>query len=502
MVKLFDDYFFIDQACYYAQNAVSYRFLSMQSVCALGQNDIYVRFFSFVLLGLTAWINSKTFFKEHRGLFIIFVLANSMFIFPIYYASLLSMSFVLLWSSLLLYLIVIFRKKTLQVFLVILMGAIGVLIRKEAIVYLPIFFGSYAISQYLPNKDKFKNIFHVLNKRGYLLVSVCFISYIVFDFLWQHFTGAKTFAENFYPAKNQYPTKTFIIAQVWSSLLYIRNSVTPIWFSFYGNFMDWYVIHSRFLIKAVLIIIFMSIVGYGSYVLFITKKYKRWHLLIAALFCSFLSSFLLGALPRTDWYYLTRQLVGNLFLLIFLFKFLLFNKRVVYGIIAFFLFSSLFHFKYHFNSIENFYKFEKIVAGNSHPYVYERMAHEFIRIKNYERALEVLREGFQTIPYDSLQYSQRTYYYWLRNTYKAFMIGKVTKKKDVIRNTYRILTHQPNFFALIACLQVNIDYRKCSHFFTWKQRACYIGSGKEHRFDLPLIYTPAATQFFKEECHF
>jgi len=130
------------------------------------------------------------------------------------------------------------------------------------------------------------------------------------------------------------------------------------------------------------------------------------------------------------------------------------------------------------------------------------MAHEFIRVKKYDRALDVLREGYRSIPIDSLEYSQRTYYYWLRNVYKGFMIGKVTKDKEVISNSYRILSYYPNFFTLVACLQINSDYKACSNHFKWAKRMCVIGSGKERRFDLPIMYTPAMVNFFEKECGF
>jgi len=496
MIALYDDYYLISQACRIVIEKPFYRILHSQTACLLGQNVDYVRIFSLLILLVAAFIFVKSIVTDQRDLIrqYLFIGLNSAYLVGFYYSSLLSMSFAVLWCSLFIY---FYKKESLRYSVPL--GLLAFLIRKEVYFYILIFivFDLFR-TRFLQNIDYKK----YLTQKKIKFFILSFLAYTLIDLIIYFFFDYRNQLSNFYSNNGQYPENSRLAVQIWAALLYLKNIILPHTMSFYGNFMDWFWIHQNKLIQAVLWGGLVTLFTFGTYSFFKIKNGFNKYLLTGISFF-IVSVFLLSSLPRTDWYYTTRQIIPSIWLLTFIFDYfkkiklgsILINISIIY-----FLASIFFHIFYHYSSYERFYYYETQFNEKSHPYVYEMYAGKLSVAKHEEKALEVLRRGFTTITQESLAASNRTYYYWIRNVYNAFVLGKKVKDESVIKNSYRILLLNKDFYSLIACLQVHVDHNECRQFFSWKDKFCKISDNNSPRYDLTVVYTPAVISFTEEFC--
>jgi hypothetical protein len=498
MIEIYDDFHFINKACSYLKLAPFDRLSSVALTCFFNQDADFVRIASLLLIIISSYFIGKIFFEKDKKQIMFFIGLNSIALLPFYYATLISMSFVFLWSSIgLCFLSRNFDVKVKSSLVFFLWGAIGATVRSELLLYFAIFVGAWAL--FLQLKSKLSNPFKILSKNHYYQILIITLGFIL----------GKLFLENMLvetmptgeSREALYPYSTFVIVQIWSAILYIRNTLFPFSFTFHGNFNDWFVIHQSLIYQLSLIIFAVTLLTYSFFRFFINKKDKKSDFFIAGIFVSFFSSFLLSIYPpSTDWYYLTRGYVGNVLLLVFIFEVIKGHKIILHGLIVMFLLSSVFHMTYHFSSLEEFYNYEKKFTTNAHPYIYELYAQDLQMNKNYEESLGVLREGYKTIPMESFHLSNRAYYYWLRNVYKGFIVGKKMNNLDVIKKSYELLHANSNTYALFACLQIHLNYKECDYLLEWKDIVCQVARGEYLQFDQEVFFTPGVVGFVKQYC--
>ena len=127
-------------------------------------------------------------------------------------------------------------------------------------------------------------------------------------------------------------------------------------------------------------------------------------------------------------------------------------------------------------------------------------AHEFILDKKYKEGLEIMREGLHSIPIKGMLLSQRTFYYYLRNVYKAFVLAKLAGEKKTAARTYKLLEKTNNSFGLLACLTHRRDYRECEHLFRWQGNLCAVASGRKLQFDHEVLISRPLFKFLEKRC--
>lgn len=498
MIALYDDYYLISQACRITVEKPFYRIFHTQTACLFGENPDVLRYVSLFLLLLSSiiFIKSQYLNKKLEYKAILFVFFNSAFIIGFYYSSLLSMSFVTLWCSIFLY---FFKKESVRTSIFI--GFAAFFIRKEIFFYSLIFIVFDLFRSRFVNKIEYKKY---LTKNKVIFFVTCFLSYTLLDFLAYLIFDSRNQLANFYANSGQYPEDSRLAVQVWASLIYLKNVILPHTMSFYGNFIDWYIIYLNKTYQYILWLAFSILFAFGTYSFF---KVRRKFILYILTGISFfiVSVFLLSVLPRTDWYYTTRQVVPTMWLLLYFYDYLTSMKfvkkyNIIYVILFYFFLSNIFHIFYHYKDYEKFYYYETTYNSTSHPYVYEMYAGELEKANQTERAIKVLREGFNGIPQQALSISNRTYFYWIRNVYNAFILAKKNKDEEVIKNTYKILTRNRDFYSLIACLQVNSEYKNCLIEEETRQKFCRIYNNQSPRYDIPIVFTPAVIKFGEDYC--
>lgn len=505
MISLLDDFYHVKQACSNLALSPGDRYLVSFLNCLGGESVTATRIFSLITIAITCYIILSLFFPRSNkketishgqlsskgGLskfFIYFLVLffHPMILFPFFYASQFSTALTVLWAALAVWILLAWKNgywPWLQVFLLTMMAFVGALIRVETNWYFSILFGTITLYRFIEQQcdirefqdRKKKSFFTLFSKWQIILAFYLIIMVIVIHKVLQKwfFGGISTY-DIVSSNTSMYPLTAYYQSQFLAIIYYYQNIILPFWHSFYGSWLDWWDFHQNWIFSLLLvfsIVLFHAATFWWSLVnkplLFPSFKQDRLNMrfLWAAFFLFFTITAIFSALPRSDWYYPSRQYFGTFFFLIFILKATQNLKKqiqVAMIISLYFFTSTLYSIFYHYHDQLSFYKHEKMVTRDIHPFVRLDMANQAYIQGDYSTALATYYNVYKSVPLEAARVSHRAAVFWLLGVYGGHITSIKMGDTQSAKQSFNILMSSTYFMSTLACLQnPDVDLNIC-----------------------------------------
>lgn len=384
---LYDDYFHLGQSCFQVENKFLYRPLIYRIFCSLDNNVLAIKTLSLLSIIISIFIIYQILIKEKiisKGLQFFIILLNPIILFPVFYTSQFTTAITFLWCMLS-FNIIYNKFKYRHLIYYAALGVIGLGLRFESfyylllisIVFFVLFWGSYS---YIQRGNNFFNTLKLFfnKKNQYRTIIIKLFSFISTFFILSALIKLQL---SFYPSQlevlevykasfQEYPPVTHIFIQIYALILYLINFILPSTYTFFGPWSDWITIHFSTTYQILLGVTYLLILISALYFSQVKYRYsdKKWPYLGILIFV--LAHSILSFRMRVDWYFISRQFVGSIFLYICLYIFFQ-NKKNFRGLIItiflYFTISTLIQILFHFKDLNTFTKFEHLFLGNKSP---------------------------------------------------------------------------------------------------------------------------------------
>lgn len=462
-MKILDNSRYVLNACETLDSFTGSRVLPMGVACLTGESLIVTSIINLILIILSLYLMLAIFDFDKKNslkLTCIFFL-NALVAFPFFYAGAHSYVYTFLASLISLKAIKDCKTISLKYVSYLLLCAVFLrLTRTEAFIYLSISAIAFCISKYIEQR-KIKDYVYFLKNLIILFILLHIVDSIVYEIVSYKETLSSDLSDKAY--RQQYPDKTYFAVALKASYDYLSQFLIPFKMSFFGNFIDWFKVHSSKTTQYTLYFVFITHSILSTY-LIIKRKNNSLSIFIISLSVFLIPTFLISQFMRVNWYYPSRAYLGAMLTIPFIsYAILKLNKKIFIKPILFSVFiinslSFVAHNFFHFENLQKLYLYESYFLEQSNPSLAKTYAIILYQMTgDYDESIKILRDAYKKIPVKSLQNSLQTFFLWSDNIYTAASLSFHAGKNDVEYKALDMLYANPNYYAALACIQ---DSRK------------------------------------------
>lgn len=459
MIALFDDFLHIERACSKMINTPDDRIAVSALNCFLGESIDTTRWVSLLMIFITIFVLDRIYFNERNWRRLLLFFIHPLVLVPFFWASQITTSMSVLWSSIWVLLFLRWFKSTKPIvsrFLpVFLFTFVGFTLRFESVAYVFVLLSLWAIQNRKAFIDGYRKVI-----AGLVLISLLFARFVtgIIHYVVPYESPFNQVAVTASGNLTSYPQGSWIFLQMDAVWSYVEALVLPWKASFYGNWYRWWEILKE---PSVTVMRFSFLIITGVVILslsyFYFRKKKETTEIPVKVFWAFV--FFLGvtiglsALPRSDWYYLSRVYLGTLCFMVWMTPLLVRKKILYYPVAIILLVSSCAHGFLHYSSESNMRIYEKEVAGGAHPFLDFTQAAELDSEGKHLDAIKVLHGVYQKIPKESAMVSSRAGIFWSLALYHSWVIYEKMGEHQNAAEVFRHLRDSTYFPSIHACLQ-------------------------------------------------
>lgn len=470
---IYDDFFHVLNACSVWKNDTTYRPLIFGMTCLAGESMLTTRLLALLFLCIAAFFFNRLFFRHTQStLHSLALLVHPLVFFPVFYPSQLSTAVTMAWASAsALFLVKRPTKWFIDFLACLIIVYLGNLIRIEALVFLFIVLGSYAMFDFSQRRDVWKQPFTYWT---YAKLGVVVLLFLVYpkgnDML--GFRGVEVAATlaKFRPEAPFYPRGSFFATQIWAVFLYLKNYLLPFAPSFWGPWTNWWSIFNNSNLQ---LLLYASYFGVVSALLFFICS-KRFGSLVrltsagALTFIAIASAF--SSTMRIDWYFNSRAILAAALLSPFVLrfaellaeKFPRYKRYITVAPLAYFSFALLFTYIAQYRSYDAFVSYELRQNGPASPRAHLTAAAHYGVRGDLQSALMEFHQTYSMLSGPILNASTQARDWWVLSLYKGWEISRTLGLKESAHSALLRMLTVPTYISALACIQdPEIDQRLC-----------------------------------------